>query len=75
MAVASYLDCIKKNEKRITYNNRFAVGVNAYNDTAVHVAHRAFKFLTEKFPENIDYLYHLSLTYRYMQKLDTAIII
>jgi tetratricopeptide (TPR) repeat protein len=75
MALDSYLDCIKKNENPITYNNIFAVGVNAYNDTAVHVAHRAFKFLTEKFPENIDYLYHLSLTYRYMEKFDSAIII
>ncbi|MDD3630805.1 MAG: tetratricopeptide repeat protein, partial [Bacteroidales bacterium] len=74
MALESYMDCINKNENQITYNNIYAVGVNAFNDTAVHVAHKAFKFLTEKFPDNADYLYHLSLSYRYMEQFDSAII-
>ena len=74
MALNSYLDCINKNENQITYNNIYAVGVNAFNDTAVHVAHKAFKFLTEKFPDNADYLYHLSLSYRFMERFDSAII-
>ncbi|HOK21137.1 MAG TPA: glycosyltransferase family 39 protein [Bacteroidales bacterium] len=74
MALESYMDCINKNENQITYNNIYAVGVNAFNDTAVHVSYKAFKFLTEKFPDNADYLYHLSLSYRYMERFDSAII-
>jgi tetratricopeptide (TPR) repeat protein len=74
MALNSYLDCINKNENQITYNNIYAVGVNAFNDTAVQIAHKAFKFLTEKFPDNADYLYHLSLSYRFMERFDSAII-
>ncbi|MDN5356439.1 MAG: protein O-mannosyl-transferase [Rikenellaceae bacterium] len=74
MALESYMDCINKNENQITYNNIYAVGINAFNDTAVHVAHKAFKFLTEKFPDNADYLYHLSLSYRFMEQFDSAII-
>ncbi len=74
MALESYMDCINKNENQITYNNIYAVGVNAFDDTAVHVAYKAFKFLTEKFPNNADYLYHLSLSYRFMERFDSAII-
>jgi tetratricopeptide (TPR) repeat protein len=74
MALNSYLDCINKNENQITYNNIYAVGVNAFNDTAVHVAHRAFSFLVKNFPDNPDYLYHLSLSYRFMERFDSAII-
>ncbi|HOJ24947.1 MAG TPA: glycosyltransferase family 39 protein [Bacteroidales bacterium] len=74
MALESYMDCINKNENQITYNNIYAVGVNAFDDTAVHVAYKAFNFLTEKFPNNADYLYHLSLSYRFMERFDSAII-
>ena len=63
MALESYMDCINKNENQITYNNIYAVGVNAL--MILHIlSYKAFKFLTENFLIMLIiyiYLYHIDI--------------
>ncbi|MFY9125195.1 MAG: tetratricopeptide repeat protein, partial [Bacteroidales bacterium] len=76
LSLENYLICAKLNPKIPTpYNNIYAVGVNAFNDSVYDVAHRAFSFLTNKYPDSTKYLFQLALVYKSTYKIDSAIII
>jgi tetratricopeptide (TPR) repeat protein len=76
LSLENYLICTKLNPKIPTpYNNIYAVGVNAFNDSVYDVAHRAFSFLTNKYPDSTKYLFQLALVYKSTYKIDSAIII
>ncbi len=64
------------------YKNVFAAGINAYLDSSYDIASMAFSFLTSKtdflmnqFADSTYFTIQLALAYKYLNKVDSAIII
>ncbi len=64
------------------YKNVFAAGINAYLDSSYDIANTAFSFLTNKtdflinqFADSTYFTIQLALAYKYLNKVDSAIII
>ena len=64
------------------YKNIFAAGINAYLDSSYDIASMAFSFLTSKtdflmnqFADSTYFTIQLALAYKYLNKVDSAIII
>ena len=75
LSLENYLTCAKLNPNIPTpYNNIYAVGVNALNDSVYDVAQRAFKFLINKYPDSTNYLFQLALVYKTSMQIDSAIL-
>jgi len=74
LSLENYFTCVKLNPNIPTpYNNIYAVGINALNDSVYDVAHRAFRFLINHYPDSTTYLFQLALIYKYTMQIDSAI--